>query len=239
LAKSGMVQFPPDVLIEASSLRNKAKILEKLNNPAAQQAQQEQAEMMKQGQQAEVAKTSAEAQSIGAKAQLEAQLEPMKLEIEKRKLDLDEARMQFENRKLEVEAAAAERDAQAGAGDVPIKAGELAVKDKVADADVVLKHAQAELALANAGKARADVEIGAFTARTTAEHQNRQLDVTASQGDRKMDMDGQRIAIEDKRADREQQAKEAKPDVRPRKSVFKIVRGKDGRASALEREDVS
>lgn len=81
LAKSGMVQIPPDVLIEASQLRNKQKLLEKLNPPGQEdQAAQQQQMLMQQAQQAmqlqmqemqqKIAKLAAEAENKQADTML-------------------------------------------------------------------------------------------------------------------------------------------------------------------------
>lgn len=72
LAKSGMVQIPPDVLIEASQLRNKAKLLEKLNPPGAQEQAAQQQQMMMQAQQqalmAQMEKLAAEVEKLRTEA---------------------------------------------------------------------------------------------------------------------------------------------------------------------------
>lgn len=79
LAKSGMIQLPPDVIIEASSLRNKAKLLEKLkggDDPQAAQMQQMQQQMQMQMAELEMRLKAAEAglkEAQTAKAQAEAQ----------------------------------------------------------------------------------------------------------------------------------------------------------------------
>jgi hypothetical protein len=253
LVKTGMVQIPPDVLIEASQLRNKAKLLEKMRGDspeaqAQQQAQQQAMQLEADERQATIGKITAEGQAIGAKAQLDAQLEPMRLKIEERKLALDEARMAFESRKMEIEAAAAERDAQSGAGEMPLKLAEVQIKGKLADADVGLKHAQTEKTLAEvglthaqAGKAKADVEIAGFQATKAAEHQDRQFG-----------LEGQKLGLEDKRADADREAtkqiaasksvgsKGSEPtksdDKKAKRSRFKVVRNDTG--YTIDREDV-
>jgi hypothetical protein len=63
LAKSGAVQIPPDVLIEASQLRNKAKLLEKMNDPQAQQQQMQAMQMQMAQLQATIQKLTAEAEN--------------------------------------------------------------------------------------------------------------------------------------------------------------------------------
>lgn len=62
LASSGNVPIPPDVLIEASQLRNKRKLLERLNDP--QQAQQQMMAM-----QAQMAELTATIEKMTAEAQ--------------------------------------------------------------------------------------------------------------------------------------------------------------------------
>jgi hypothetical protein len=63
LTKSGAVQLPPDVLIEASQLRNKAKLLEKMNDPQAQQQQMQAMQMQMAQLQATIQKLTAEAEN--------------------------------------------------------------------------------------------------------------------------------------------------------------------------------
>lgn len=78
LAGTGVVQFPPDVLIEASSLRNKERLLEMLKQgPSPEQQQAAQLGMAKAV--ADVEKTKSEtmenlaqAQAIGARTQIDA-----------------------------------------------------------------------------------------------------------------------------------------------------------------------
>ena len=78
LAGTGVVQFPPDVLIEASSLRNKERLLEMLKQgPSPEQQQAAQLGMAKA--MADVEKTKSEtvenlaqAQAIGARTQIDA-----------------------------------------------------------------------------------------------------------------------------------------------------------------------
>lgn len=74
LAGTGIVQIPPDVMIEASSLRNKDKLLEMLKQPPSPEAQAAK-ELQLKGAAAGVAKTEAEAVLTGAKAQNE-QMKP-------------------------------------------------------------------------------------------------------------------------------------------------------------------
>lgn len=71
---TGMMQIPPDVLIEASSLRNKEKLLKMLKEPPGPE-QQAAKQLQMQGAQAEVAKTEAEAMLTGAKVMTE-QMKP-------------------------------------------------------------------------------------------------------------------------------------------------------------------
>jgi hypothetical protein len=78
LAGTGVLQIPGDVLIEASSLRNKSRLLEmmKAGQEAAGQSQQMMQEIQMRGAVAEVGKTEAEAALTAAKAQNE-QVRPM------------------------------------------------------------------------------------------------------------------------------------------------------------------
>jgi len=64
------IQLPPDVLIEASQLRNKEALLEKLKNPAGQdpQAAQAAAQQQAQAQQLIMAKSEAEVRKLNAEA---------------------------------------------------------------------------------------------------------------------------------------------------------------------------
>ena len=76
MAMSKTVQIPPEVIIEASSLRNKDKLLKMLEDAKSQQsAPNPMQELQQRGAQAQVAKTEAEAALTGAKAQNE-QLKP-------------------------------------------------------------------------------------------------------------------------------------------------------------------
>lgn len=78
LAGTGIVQFPPDVLIEASSLRNKERLLEMLKQgPSPEQQQMGQIAMEKEVAGIEKTKSEtmeniAQAQSIGARVQMDA-----------------------------------------------------------------------------------------------------------------------------------------------------------------------
>jgi hypothetical protein len=74
LAKSGAVVLPPDVLIEASGLRNKKALIEKLKgggdlSPEQQKAQAEAQQLAQAGAQAEVAKKVADAEKVQAETQ--------------------------------------------------------------------------------------------------------------------------------------------------------------------------
>lgn len=76
MAMGGVVPIPPEVIIEASNLRNKDKLLKMLEDAKTQQsAPNPQQELQMRGAQAQVAKTEAEAAYTGAKAQTE-QLKP-------------------------------------------------------------------------------------------------------------------------------------------------------------------
>jgi len=71
LARAGVV-FPPEVYVEASALRNKKQIMEKLkggDNPQAQAAAQAQAQLQQRGAEAQVAKVEAEVGKISAETQ--------------------------------------------------------------------------------------------------------------------------------------------------------------------------
>lgn len=66
LAQAGVI-FPPDVYLDASNLRNKKALKEKLTggeDPEAQQAAQAAADMQKRGAEAEIMKTEAEAEKV-------------------------------------------------------------------------------------------------------------------------------------------------------------------------------
>lgn len=81
LAKNG-VQIPPDLLIEASDLRNKSKIIKQMTepDPAQQQAMQQQQQMQMQMVQGQMQKLNAEVQLMAAKAQstqIDAQVKQM------------------------------------------------------------------------------------------------------------------------------------------------------------------
>lgn len=78
------VPIPPDILIEASSLRNKDRLLEKLSgadNPEKQQMVQQHHELQMRGAQAEVEKTEAEALDKQAEAE-KTRIEAMRLMVE-------------------------------------------------------------------------------------------------------------------------------------------------------------
>jgi hypothetical protein len=75
MAGTGMVQIPADVLIEASSLRNKARLLEMMKQPPSEEQQMMQQVQMR-GAVAGVTKTEAEAQLTQAKTETE-QMKPM------------------------------------------------------------------------------------------------------------------------------------------------------------------
>lgn len=75
LAGTGTVQIPPDVLIEASALKNKDALLERMRQPPSPEQQQMQ-QLQMAGAQAEVAKTGAEAELTQAKAANE-QIKPI------------------------------------------------------------------------------------------------------------------------------------------------------------------
>lgn len=111
LAKSGAVPIPPDVLVEASQLRNKAKLLEKMRGDPQREQQaamaQKQAMALQMAQlQATVQKLSAEAENKQAdtakkiaetqQIQQETALEPAKMQVEMaagaEQRDMDRAR---------------------------------------------------------------------------------------------------------------------------------------------------
>lgn len=75
MAGTGMVQIPPDVLIEASSLRNKDKLLEMLKQPPSPE-QQAMQQLGVRGAAAKVSETEASAALKGAQAQNE-QMKPV------------------------------------------------------------------------------------------------------------------------------------------------------------------
>lgn len=70
MASTGMIPIPPDVMIEASSLRNKDKLLEMMKQPPSPEAQAAK-ELQLRGAAAEVAKTESEATLTHAKAENE------------------------------------------------------------------------------------------------------------------------------------------------------------------------
>jgi hypothetical protein len=78
MAGSGMVQIPPDVLIEASSLRNKNKLLEMMKQPPdpmmeqAKQVQMADAMAKIEKLQSETAENYAQIEALGAKTQIDA-----------------------------------------------------------------------------------------------------------------------------------------------------------------------
>jgi hypothetical protein len=72
LAQTGTIPIPPEVIIEASTLRNKDKLLNMLEEAKKAQSQPNpMQELQMRGAQAEVAKTEAEADKIGAQAMTE------------------------------------------------------------------------------------------------------------------------------------------------------------------------
>jgi hypothetical protein len=238
LAKSGMVQFPPDVLIEASSLRNKRKIIEKMNSPEEAQMKQQATQLQFQEKQAQVAKLTAEAQAKGAEGQIKQQ----QLQLEARKMELDQQRMQMEARKGEIDAANAEREGASKAAEMQFKARELEMKAQEAAlqppltaAEIELKNAQAEKTRAEIGKVHADIALGARQQAANEqgmaadrEMKTAELSLKAKEGNDKVGM-----AKDQLKAD----AKAEEPK-KPRKSRFKVVRNKDGLIEALDREDV-
>lgn len=81
LAQSG-APIPPDVIIEASALKDKQKILERLRDPQAQQAQAQQQQMQAAQFQAMLEKTQAETQQKAAAAgKLQAETQQIASEI--------------------------------------------------------------------------------------------------------------------------------------------------------------
>jgi hypothetical protein len=238
LAKSGMMQFPPDVLIEASSLRNKRKIIEKMNDPQAQQAQQAAMQLEMQGKQAEIAKMGAETEKMGA----ETQLKQAQLQIDAKRAELDELKMQFEAQKAQIDQASQERESQARAAEMQFKARELemkaqeaALKPPLTAAEIDLKNAQAEKTRAEIGKMAADIQLGQRQQATNEqgmaadrELKAADLSVKAKAGDDKVGMAKDKLKADSK----DDEPKKAK------KSRFKVVRNKEGLIEALDREDV-
>jgi hypothetical protein len=237
LAKSGMVQLPPDVLIEASSLRNKRKILEKMNDPAQQEMQQAAAKLQFKEKDAEIAKMTAETEA----KQAEAGLKQGQMQLEAKKLELDAQRMQAEARKLEVDAANAEREGQAKAAELQFKARELEMKAQEASlqppkvqAETELLHAQAEKTRAEIGKVGADIQL-AQRQQTVAEQsgvadrelKSAEIGIKAKSEDNKVSMSKDKL-----KADTPDEPKKAK------KTRFKVVRDKSGAIEAFDREDV-
>jgi hypothetical protein len=243
LAKSGMVQFPPEVLIEASSLRNKRKIIEKMSSPEEAQMKQQATQLQFQEKEAQVAKLTAEAQAKAAEGQLKAQ----QMELEGRKLEIDQQRMQMEGRKAEIDAANAEREGASKAAEMQFKARELEMKAQEAAlqppltaAEIELKNAQAEKTRAEIGKMAADIALG--QRQQTANEQGMSADrelktaeigLKAKEGNDKVG-----LAKDQMKADAKAEDAKAEEPKKPRKSRFTVKRNKDGLIEALDREDV-
>jgi len=84
------VAFPPDVIIEASSLRNKKELVEKMNGggeltPEEQQAAKAQAELQQRASEAEVAKLEGEAREMTANA-FKTEQEAIQLQLENERI---------------------------------------------------------------------------------------------------------------------------------------------------------
>lgn len=129
MAGTGLLQIPPDVLIEASSLRNKDRLLEMLKQaPSPEQQQMKQIELK--GAMAKVAETEASAALKGAQAQKAAQPEPQEAQ------DPMEAAIsagELEIKRAELEIKRAELDLKRG--ELELKRGELGVDQFAAQTD--------------------------------------------------------------------------------------------------------
>jgi hypothetical protein len=234
LMKSGAVQFPPDVLIEASSLRNKRKIIEKMNDPQQQQMQQAAMQLEMQGKQAEIAKVTAETEKMAA----ETQLKQAQLQIDAKHAELDELKMKFEAQKAQADQANGERESQAKAAEMAFKQRELELKAQEAAlqppliaVEIKLKDAQAQKTLAEIGKVQADIELG-----------RRQQD-SAEQGmsaDRELKSAelGLKAKSEDNKVSMAKDAAKGDEPKKPKKARFTVKRNKDGLIEALDREDM-
>lgn len=120
------VPIPPDALIEASQLRNKKQILDRMkggDDPAAQQAAQQAQQLQMAGAQAEVAKVEAEAklktaQAVKTMAEAETpqqveQPEPVDpLEQEAQAAQIEQTRAKTEQVRVQTQATIAKTDAE-------------------------------------------------------------------------------------------------------------------------------
>lgn len=126
MAGTGMVQIPPDVLIEASSLRNKDKLLEMMKkgpSPEEQQMQQMMQQLALAGAKAKVDETTASAELKQAQAQKAAQPQeppeqanPTDAAITAGELEIKRAELDIKRRELDLKR-----------GELEIKRGELGV----------------------------------------------------------------------------------------------------------------
>ena len=111
--------IPPDVLIEASSLRNKDRLLEMLKEPPSEE-QQQMKQLQMRGAMAEVAETESKAVLNQAKAGAEGMQTPEMPQVDQGPTQLEAVETMGE---LEIKRATLELKRE----EVAIKAGELAV----------------------------------------------------------------------------------------------------------------
>ena len=149
LAKSGMVQIPPEAVLEASSLRNKRKIIAMMqeSNKAASEAQAQQTQMQTEQLKAAIEKLTAEAALAGARAAKEQAVAQIQIPAEAQRDAAQSAKLGAEGEKEQAVAkvaipAAAEKD-KAAASKMDGEAGILPSVDTKNKAQAVKAFADA------------------------------------------------------------------------------------------------
>jgi len=245
LAKTGLVQFPPQIIIQASQLHNKSQIMQMFNDPAQQQEMQQQKQMAMEAAMAAIEEKKASAQLKQAQAQktmVEAQTpqmgEPDTTPIEMEKIQSAErqtaAKLQAD---AEVKAAEAEKkrvEAMAILKELEIKQAEVALKGQ----DLMLRGQEVNI---NARKTTAEISRGDRQDGLAAQ----KLAIDANRGDRQDGLAEKKLEVDSKRGDRQDgiSAKKVEYDAKAagavkRKRVLTPERDKSGRITrVIEEED--
>jgi hypothetical protein len=180
--------------------------------------------------------------------EVDAKIALIAAQIEKIHADIaqGEAGLQIQAEQTSQAGRKTDAEIERGAAEVDIARQGVAITGKKTDADIQHKGAEIEL-----GAHKMQTEAG-LKARELA-HAEEQGKVAAKKTDADIKHDGERVKLEGKKVDQggekvkidgKRASTEAKvatgrdPDEKPKKSRFKVIRGKDGLIEALDREDI-
>jgi hypothetical protein len=240
LVKGGLVQLPPEIIIQASQLHDKAKIMEMLNSPEQAQKAQMQEQVAMEGAMAEIEEKKAsamlkqaQAQKAIAESQQSPEQQPDTAPLEFEKIASAErqtaAKLQSE---AEVKAADANKkrvEAEAILKELRLKEQELTLKAQ----DMRLREAEVSI---NAKKTDADIQRGDRELSLNEKKTSGEL----SLGERKLQSDAQRGERQDGLAEKKigNDARAAGVSDKKRKRKLTPVRDKNNRIVSITEEEV-